>query len=43
MPIHLKHGFQYGEELVEFTGEEIKKLKKIRDPSKLVMRYTCKQ
>lgn len=35
MPMHLKQGFQYGEELVEFTKEEIEKLKKIHSPSKL--------
>jgi hypothetical protein len=39
----LKQGFQYGEELVEFTKEEIKKLKKIRDPSKLTTQCVYKQ
>ncbi|KAI9255908.1 SPOC like C-terminal domain-containing protein [Helicostylum pulchrum] len=43
MPMHLKHGFQYGEELVEFTKEEIKKLKKIRDPSLLVLGFKNKK
>ncbi|KAI8075996.1 SPOC like C-terminal domain-containing protein [Thamnidium elegans] len=43
MPMHLKHGFQYGEELVEFTKEEIKKLKKIRDPSLLILGFKHKK
>ncbi|KAI9341588.1 SPOC like C-terminal domain-containing protein [Pilaira anomala] len=42
MPIHLKQGFQYGEEIVEFTKEEIAKLKKLRDPSLLVLGFKNK-